>query len=811
MKSKGSIPIGIILMVIIVGILFSLFYILVNLKVSYSNSMTLDFYDIVALKHTFNLTEKSLDGGLKAITSEAVFHPLDIGLPEITDSSGAYINESENSYLKIPIPWLNETRVMSGIYAMHPSWTIGEMNVPEFTEVEFSDYLKKSIVKFMGDHLANHFDGPVEVNLTYSFSNVVFENDATNFNVTAKIIMNSISSKLKPFDAGPYVFSYPIYDVTEYAMYRTGEKIVNGFSAGEISFVDSQLNFSTFMLKVADSFSAPLSGREKAEYENLLEDEYAQRLDQYSSAIDSTGSEAAFFFRDNFFRSTLSTFIDADYRKKYDAYLVNYTIIANVSDPSGQSFCCNWDPLGKQSSKEKPGLRFLLNDTFLGLDCDQRHASAIWFEHRDDSNHFICEYDGSGYSWYNISDYRNLDSRDMLIKLKNEDSYDSFWDNSEQKWYRCGYSLGDVVRVDKEDDISQMISSGEIDAEEKIENDIKIYPTSTALFEGSYETGSGSVVSGSSSFVSNMGQLICNIEGKTQATDSSVSGDSWLRCMDGVADFRKLSLYDGFGNFNDLYCCVQSVHPEQNNEYICSIDKQRADEYCCDCFGYRWNNQGYCVGDNYCDHTNGETSATSEDCCQKPSWYMSYPYSRYMNPGTEAYPKNDNICHAACGFVEGTSPQCDGDSLIQCDNSRFFCSQSQYRCSSDLCNQYLVERGCGDSTVGPGGECFINVNMNAQTSCGVRPCEYDSTGEGKCSTTKCSKNCGAMCDSDSDCSDICVSGSETLIIGRSCDLSGCTCTAGTTYVCAAGKGSNQCGGNNFLCLDMAGTFMWIQE
>jgi len=428
-------------------------------------------------------------------------------------------------------------------------------------------------------------------------------------------------------------------------------------------------------------------------------------------------------------------------------------------------------------------------------------------------------------------------------------SYDAFWDSSKSNWYRCGYSLGDVIRVDMISSIKQKILSGEIGADENVESGMLLYPRE-GFFEGDYESGYGSIAKGTSSLVQDKGQFVCSLTPKKVNASVQEGGAwknivvanySWLRCMNTVQDFQNISINTSFinpktglneGRFINTYCCVTKKHPEVTHEYVCSIESQRADRYCCECFGYEWKmrnpnakteeemNIGFCIGDGYCDTANGESIGESGDCCEGGSWLVDSKdpsYTKYLNPGTQGYPVNDNICHAACHndvpFTE-SSPRCDGNVLIQCDSSRTQPFENQYVCSG-MCEQQKLEIGCGPSTVGPGGELYSR--KLAPESCGFHPCDYlEATG--KCVMNKCSKFCGAECESDDDCPDSC--GTNVLYVSRKCLINSgeleydCKCVQDEAHSCTEdshSEGSAQCGGNTYHCIDLGGNYLWVME
>lgn len=866
---KGIAPVYAFAIVICLMVAVLVFTGWVKLMGNMSRSDVLKLFEVVDLKNAFRLTIESLEGGLKAITSEAVFHPFDVGLPDRCDPSCYVVLNSKAttttvsgttttlpattttiglsaafstmfSYMKYPMPWINDTIAVGECCAGTAAWTVGIISYPEFAKDGFTEYVKTSIKSFVQDHLATSFTQPFRIYLEYEFSDVSVEPSSVSFDVKAKINASSLESSIQQTDLGTYSFSYPLSVDKMFGAYEVAKRIPKGFEAGEIDPQYQQKNFSYFVSQIASGFSLPIDPSDETSMESGLETEIGNKLDAYAAAINSapigTGYLTEIFHDDRLFAGNLKTFIETDFRRKYMSYLVNYTVLVNITDPSASKFCCNWNPISNKSSREIPGLRFLMNDTFLALECDDSHASAIWSQHRDDYEHLICEKVGGTLSWNNLSSYP--EEKDMLLDLKGSGRYDSLWDASEQKWYRCGYSLGDVIRVDgmTDNELLQSQYSGEIAPDEIVENQIKPYPND--VFDGFYDSAATSLVS--SGGTEDRGSVICYIKDRTQATDTGfffADENQWLRCFNDVQDFKKLSVYNEFTDqFDEKYCCMA---PDETSKYICSIDEQKDYEYCCECFGHEWagssSTNGYCIGDGLCERKDGETTANSWDCCQSSDPYVpvdptNLNYYARLNPGTEADLRDDNVaitnnrCGPACpGYTGKIEPTCSGNTLIKCDNSETNCGEPFSVCVG--CGYIPIDRGCGPSRMkmtpafgggtAPGYECYWETKPYA--SCGVHACVQDGNNA-KCDPNSCSMACGANCQIEPDgkttgCDDVCGTVNPTILsVSRTCNTATCTCGSGTDYVCSSATPPTEkdkvCGGSLYKCLSTEGIYRW---
>lgn len=885
-KNKGSVPILMILMVIGIGVLFALFYILTNLKLTVSDNLLINFFETTTAKQTFRLTMDSFRGGLGAITSEAVFSPFDNGIPDsrgktsyvvvnpkpskttttslTTTTSGetattieiSYSETTttidtivlETSYRKIPKSWVAETESYSGKHNGEAAWTEGAMSYPEIPESDFREYLENYTHYFLKDHLSEYLDLPAKIWVDYNISKPSFSENAVEFTVAANISLAFFDTYISPQPAGPYRFSYPVSVRDMYTAYTAGKKIVKGFDPGDISYEGSEKNFNTFIRDFVFRQPLPYSLSEKGDMEKQIKESIDSALGEYEESISgSYGIDAAFIRDRSLFRGYLNTSVEPEYRKKYDSYILNYTILVNITPASSEEFCCNWNPIGNISYKAKPSLNFLLNDTFLALQCDERHKTAIWKDHRDDYLNLLCSGSGS-YQWKDITEFQSyLGKEDLLLDLDHSGGFDSYWNSSEEQWYRCGYSLGDVIRVDGYIDTVAGREEGSLGDDEEL-GEFGIYPLQ-GKFHGSFEDSSTGI---------GQGKLICSLEGRTALKNSKGEegqdiGNRWLRCFDSVQDFRILSVsssiekVDSKEGFEDKYCCINKVKAD-DEKYICSSEEQKNDSYCCECFGGTWKwspeasgryGQGYCIGDGWCEKRDGESADDSEDCCLKTPVYSyvdpsDFSYQARLNRWTEGdinskeYQTSDNECHSVCeeyftgeGSVsDKTYPSCSGNSVKECDGSLTDCGESQKICSG--CSTIFIERGCGDTRIPgrTGSECFIKIND--PVFCDKRSCDYNSNGEGFCSSS-CSIACGAGCQVSGEmtigCEDRCKTESpDVLVTGMECNQGNCECSEGRRLVCGPGIFDSkpgdyaECNGEKYYCMgqESIGIYVWME-
>jgi len=571
-----------------------------------------------------------------------------------------------------------------------------------------------------------------------------------SFNINATVGMTAGESEIKP-RLWKYYFDFPVSLNSTYNLYNVSKKITKGFEPGEISdFSDSELDFIALMNKtVGNEYD---TGKE-----DTIKNKIKEMLSDYEDGIKkSKDLDVKFCYDLPYYDLTLDATYQSDEPGKadYKAYLINYTFLVNVTNASAEKFCCNWHPETNISGVEAITLRFILNDTFLALDCDDDHKTVVWKEHRDDGNHLVCVKDendchhdeGDDILWVNSSEFSA-----GLYDLDAEGNYESYWNSSEDQWYRCGYTFGD---------------------------DIGYKWPWILSFDGLYDTANCGGTSDS-------GEILCDHINK-----------NWLKCLKDKQDFRI---------FRNAYCCIDSAYPSYDTGEICRWDEQKDDEYCCVCFGNRWvgssryDPNGYCIGDGVCEHDVGESVYDSPtDCCEMDC--------------TAVY---DNKCYDECSvkcghpeenIFEGATQICsDGKHVLRCWNTSTqaervsqYCGDDFYQCCDSNCGKKLVTRGCS------AGKCYVDYSGSCVD------CGYYTCSAGSCTAT-CSKACGAECETTDDCTNPPHDSCDERSCNANCECvyelkcDGTTCGVGSGDYCQycnhCGDGSCNCGETAESCSD----------
>jgi len=585
-----------------------------------------------------------------------------------------------------------------------------------------------------------------------------------SFNVNATVGMTAGESEIKP-RLWKYYFDFPVSLNSTYNIYNVSKKITKGFEPGEISgFSDSELDFIALMNKTVGNEHD--TGKEDA-----IKNKIKEMLSDYEDEIKKSKNLDVKFYYDPYYDTILYNLtLDATYQSDepgkadYKAYLINYTFLVNVTNASAEKFCCNWHPETNISGVEAITLRFILNDTFLALDCDDNHKTVVWKEHRDDGNHLVCVNDenkchhdeGDDILWVNSSEFSA-----GLYDLDAEGNYESYWNSSEDQWYRCGYTFGD---------------------------DIGYKWPWVLSFDGLYDTANCGGTSDS-------GEILCDHINK-----------NWLKCLKDKQDFRI---------FRNAYCCIDSAYPSYDTGEICKWDEQKDDEYCCVCFDHSWvgssrhDPNGYCIGDGVCEHDVGESVYDSpNDCCDYGSFACTAKY--------------DKKCYKECAGINGCPEETesihiiDGNLRCSADNKHVLkCwEEDGVRASQDCgesghpdpysydecktgCEKWHVTRSCSNA------ECIVTYTNSKE-------CNPYTCSAGSCTAT-CSKACGAECETAGDCTNPPHGSCDEMSCNANCECvyelkcDGTTCGVGSGDYCQycnhCGDGSCNCGETAESCSD----------